>query len=201
MCEGSRAIRVGRVLRASVGSFVVGCRAVAESLPPFGALVRTDESAPSFGLVFDIAMSDDPLVRQLAVSADVPAEIILDQLENRRLPVEISVLAVGYSLDGGRRQGLPPRPPLSLDHIYLCDNDELEAFTDRLDHLRLVLNSREVPAEELLVAHLRKAAAARGSRQREAFIEDAGRELARLLGGDLLLLDAILRGITDVASS
>lgn len=188
-------LSVGRVLRASVSSYVVGCRARTELLPPFGSLVRTGGPEYSLGLVFDIALSDDPLVRQLTVSADVAAEIVQDQLENRRLPVEISVLAVGYMLDGHTRQGIPPRPPLTLDTIYLCGDDELERFTRRLDHVRLVLSSREVSADELLVAHLRAAALARGVMSREAFVEDAGRELARLLGGDLLRLDALLRGI------
>jgi hypothetical protein len=197
MSEAVLALPVGRVLRVNVSSYVVGCRALVKQLPPFGSLVRTDAAEPSLGLVFDIAMSDDPLVRQLTVAESLPPEIIQDQLQNRRLPVEISVLAVGYIQDGRSQQGIPPRPPLSLDRIYLCSDHELEAFTRRLDHLRLVLNSREVSAEELLVAHLRMAAAARPPAKRPFFLEDAGRELARLLSGDLLRLDAIVRGITS----
>jgi hypothetical protein len=197
MSESVVAIPVGRVLRANVSSYVLGCRALTEQLPPFGSLVRTDAVEPSLGLVFDIAMSDDPLVRQLTVVEGLPPETVQDQLQNRRLPVEISVLAVGYVRNSRNRQGVPPRPPLSLDTIHLCSDNELLAFTSRLDYLRLVLNSREVSAEELLVAHLRMAAAARPPAQRQFFLEDAGRELARLLGGDLLRLDAILRGITS----
>jgi len=194
MSESTLSIPVGRVLRANLSSFVIGCRAEMEQIPPFGSLVKTDAAEPVLGLVYDIAMSDDPLVKQLTVAQEVPEEIVQDQLQRRRLPVEISVLAVGYYQAGRIQPGIPPRPPLSLDHIFLCNDDELRAFTGRLDYLRLVLNNREVPAEELLVAHLRPAAAVQPSP--ESFLQDAGRELARLLGGDLLRLDGILRRIT-----
>ncbi len=198
MSESMLAIPVGRVLRANVTNYVIGCRAHKEQLPAFGSLVKTDANDPVFGLVYDIVMSDDPLIKQLTVAGNrVPEEIIQDQLQNRRLPVEISVLAVGYYLGGRMRQGIPPRPPLSLDFIFRCDDDELTAFTERSDHLSLLLGNREIPADELLVAHLQQAAAARPSPTDEYFLQDAGGELARLLAVDMLRLDGILRRITS----
>jgi hypothetical protein len=192
MPQSTSAIPVGRVLRSALSGFVIGCQARVEQLPAFGSLVKTDAAKPVLGLVYDIAMSDDLLVKQLAVTENVPEEVVQDQIHSRRLPVEISVLAVGYFQERGMQQGTPPRPPLSLDHIFLCPDDELRAFTERFDYLRRVLNSPEVPADELLVAHLRQAAAARPPRDAQTFLEDAGRELAHLLGRDLLRLDGIL---------
>ena len=62
----------------------------------------------------------------------------------------------------------------------------------RLDFLRLVYNSREVPADELLVSSLRLAAQARPEAEREPFLIGAGRELARLMGADPVRLEALL---------
>ena len=73
----------------------------------------------------------------------------------------------------------------------------MTAFTERSDYLSLLLDNREAPADELLVAHLQQAAAARPSPADEYFLQDTGRELARLLGGELLRLDGILRRITS----
>jgi hypothetical protein len=53
---------------------------------------------------------------------------------------------------------LPPQPPLSLDSLTLGDDFELRTFTQSLDYLRLVLNSAQIPADELVVAHLRRTA-------------------------------------------
>jgi len=69
----------------------------------------------------------------------------------------------------------------------------MRAFTARFDYFRLVLEAREVPADELLAASLRAAAAARPASEREAFLVEAGRELARLLAGDPVRLEGLLR--------
>ena len=68
------------------------------------------------------------------------------------------------------------------------------AFTKRLDYFRLVLDNRDLPADEMLAANLRAATEARGTGG-ETFRLSAGRELARLLAMDLYRLDAILRRI------
>ena len=103
--------------------------------------------------------------RRLVLSDNLPPSAIEDQRTNRLLPIEMSVLAVGYSNRGLVRQGLPPRPPLNLDPVYLVtDPAEVEQFTGRLSYLRLVLKSAEsgIPVDQLLVAHIRSVYELRG---------------------------------------
>ena len=151
---------IGRVLRASTTGFVAGCQVAQLALPAFGCLVKAqpvDEREAIYGLVYDIHIDDDPLVRRLVLADNPPESVINDQRRNRLLPVEMSILAVGYRLDGHIYHGLPPRPPLNLDPVELCvDSGEVIKFTDRLGYLRLVLRAvgSNVPVEPLLVAHI-----------------------------------------------
>jgi hypothetical protein len=69
------------------------------------------------------------------------------------------------------------------------------AFTQQFTFLRTILDARDAPADELVAACLRIAAAARPEAERRAFLLDAGRELARLLSGDPVRLEGILRRI------
>jgi len=193
----NQGLAIGRVLNASTTGFAAGCRVPLSDVPVFGALVRASAQGGRcqvYGLIYDIHVDDDPLVRQLASLPEPEEEVIQDQLRNRRIPIEISMLVVGHRADGHLVQSLPPQPPLSLDRVYLCDQAELTEFTSAFDYFRLVLMTRQVPADELLAAHLRLAAAARGPDGRE-FLVEAGREVARLLGADLVRLDGILRRI------
>ena len=194
----NQTLTVGWVLRASTAGFTVGSRVLQPSVPHFGDLVRvpllnTDTSI--FGLVYDVQVKDDPAVRQLILAGDMEPEAVLDQRENRLVPIEISVLAVGYRQKTQIWHGLPPQPPLSLDVLSMCDDAELRTFTQNLDYLRLVLNAAKIPADELLVAHIRRAAAAQPAETRREFLVTAGRELARLLSIDLIRLDTVLKRI------
>ena len=49
-----------------------------------------------------------------------------------------------------------------------------------------------MPADELLVSCLRLATSARPESERRPFLLDCGRELARLMGADLVRLEALL---------
>ncbi|HEY72407.1 MAG: hypothetical protein DRJ03_12515 [Chloroflexi bacterium] len=195
-----RNLRVGRVLRASSRGFVIGCRVMTPDIPAFGSFVRADGLAPGsaiYGLIYDVSVEDDPFVRQF-IGADPPDEIIQDQRENRQVPIEVSVLAVGVgqglgSNDETVRHRLPAQPPVTLDWLYQCSDEEVQAFTARLDYFRLVLEARDAPADELLATSLRAGAAARPEREREDFLVGAGRELARLLAGDPVRLEGLLR--------
>ncbi len=189
---------VGRVTRSSTTRFSVGCHVLKSDpqVPVFGALVKVPAgSAEVLGLIYDVRMDDDPFVRQMATTDGLPPEYIEDQRRNRQVPIEVSVLAVGYQVDGAIYHRLPPQPPLSLDVLTTCSDEELIAFTGRLDYFRLILDARDLPADELLAANLRYATKARSQDAGPAFLLDAGRELARLLSLDLARLDSILRRI------
>jgi hypothetical protein len=197
-------LRVGRVLRAGTRGFAIGCAVMQPDIPAFGSFVRADGLRPGsaiYGLIYDVSVEDDPFVRQF-ISADPPEEVVRDQRENRQVPIEVSVLAVGTSQglggDGARiYHCLPAQPPVTLDWLYQCTDEEVRAFTARFDYFRLVLDAREVPADELLAASLRAAAAARPEDERETFLVEAGRELARLLAGDPVRLEGLLRRLRN----
>jgi len=150
----------GRILRASTVGFAVGCRVNQLQVSAFGSLVKAqpvDTREAIYGLIYDMLIDDDPLVRRLVLAENPNPAIINDQRENRMLPVEMSVLAVGYKVDGQIKHGLPPRPPLNLDPVELCsDADEITQFTDNLGYLRLILRAADgnVPVDQLLVAHI-----------------------------------------------
>jgi hypothetical protein len=189
-------IEVGRIIRSSTTRFSVGCQVLRPQVPVFGSLVkvRTQEDDEVYGLIHDVRMEDDPFVRQMAATDGLRPEYIEDQRRNRQVPIEVEVLVVGYRHASDIYHWLPPQPPFSLDVIHTCASDELVAFTDRFDYFRLVLDNRDLPADELLAANLRYAAEARNAGGRD-FLLDAGRELARLLAMDLPRLDAILRRV------
>jgi len=192
-------LTVGRVLRSSTTGFVVGCQVMLPQMPTFGSFVKVhiQKDVEAYGLIYNVSIEDDPLVRQLLSSPDISEEIIRDQRENRQMPIEVSVLVVGFRAGDRVYHYLPPQPPPALDEIHLCGEQEIIAFTEELDYLRTILAaSGDIPADELLAASLRQASLCRGVGKPERdFLIRAGRELARLLNDDPLRLDGLLRRI------
>jgi hypothetical protein len=188
-------IPVGRIIRSSTTRFAVGCKVLQKDVPIFGSLVKVRAMGNDevYGLIHDVRMEDDPYVMQMATTEGLPAEYIEDQRRNRQVPIEVDVMVVGFRRGAEIHHHLPPQPPLSLDVIRTCTATELVAFTEQFDYFRLVLDNGDLPADELLAAHLRYAAGARADER--GFLLDAGRELARLLAMDLSRLDALLRRI------
>jgi len=189
---------IGRLLRSSTTGFVFGCSVPEPDVPRFGEFVK----APSqhgqvdvMGLVYDIVMDDDPFVRQMVATPDLKDEYVLDMRQNRSIPIEVSVIAVGYQDNGSWAQALPPQPPVTLDRISQCSIDEVLDFTAHFDYLRLLLESRDAPVDELIAVSLRRAATLRAPGEQNRFLRDAGRELARLLSRDLIRLENLLRRI------
>jgi hypothetical protein len=195
MTDGNAQFVVGRVLRSSIRGFVVASRIPEPDVPIFGSFVKAEiqrGATELIGLVYDIQIADDPFIRQLALQEEPDQIALADQREIRGVPIEVGVVAVGYRDGAQIFHGLPPQPPIMLNRIFICGGDEVRAFTERLDFLRLLLNSREVPADELIVSCLRLAAQARPEPDRRPFLLNAGRELARLMGADLVRLEALL---------
>ena len=192
---------IGRVLRASTAGYAVGCRVAQLSAPSFGCLVKAqplgaDEAV--YGLIYDIHIDDDPLVRRLVLAEEPRQAVIEDQRENRLLPIEMSVLTVGYRLNGDLYHGLPPRPPLNLDPVHLVsDAAEVRAFTDKRAYLRLIIRAvaQQVPVDQLLVAHIRQTFQQRGADGRWAMATIE--ELIELLRSNYELLVPTLEAIGD----
>jgi hypothetical protein len=202
MANQTTQIEIGRLLRAGTSGFVVGCRVSQVEAPSFGALVSVpqDNGVDIFGLIYDIHIDDDGLVRQLVTAEGVQESVIADNRVNRNVPLEISVLAVGYRQAGTIFHLLPPRPPLSLDQIFLCGNDQICQFTSagRFGYFRHVLRSKDLPIGELLAAHIQQARQAHQQAGNLAWTDDAARELITLLRDDYSTLMAVLSALRDV---
>ena len=186
------------VLRSSTAGFSAGATVNQLEAPSFGMLLkaepRTDGRETVYGLLYDIHIDDDPLVRQLILANAVTEEAIRDQRHHRIVPVEMSVLAVGYRTYENRiRYALPPKPPLSLDPVFACDANEVYQLTESFEYFRLVLGTPTVPGEQLLAATLLIAASVLPEDEQYDFLVRAGQEAARLLSGDLPRLDSLLR--------
>lgn len=192
---------IGRILRASTTGFAVGCRVGQLSVPAFGGLVQAqpvDDRECIYGLIYNMSIDDDPLVRRLVLAENPAPSVIEDQRNNRLLPIEMSVLAVGYQLNGQVKHGLPPRPPLNLDPVELVTNpNDIRDFTNNLGYLRLILRAvgSPVPVDQLLVAHITSAYALRGND--EAWAVEVVNELIELLRSNYDVLIPTLEALSD----
>ena len=199
-------LEIGRLLRAATSGFVVGCRVNQLDSPSFGALVRVplERDYQVYGLVHDIHIDDDGLVRQLVTAEGMDAgsleAVIADNRLNRNVPVELSVLAVGYRQEGRIFHLLPPRPPLSLDKIYLCDGEEVCQFTTagRFGYFRHILRAVDLPVGELLAAHLQQANLAHCQNGDPDWASHATQELIVLLRDDYQTLMSVLSAVGDI---
>ena len=198
------AIQIGHLLRAGTTGFVAGCsvsqlEAPATTNMAFGALVRAplDKDYSVYGLITDIHIDEDGLVRQLVTAENVSQEVIRDNRERRIVPVEMSVLTVGYEQNGKVLHLLPPRPPLSLDVIHLCSDAELVKFTSagRFGYFRHVLQAKDIPIGEVLAAHILEV---KLKTKNVKWVEEAVQELITLLRDDYPTLMSVLGALGEV---
>ena len=193
-------IEIGRLLRAGTTGFTAGCRVSQLTVPAFGAMVRVPlgDGYQVYGLICDIHIDDDGLVRQLVTADNVSEEVIKDNRERRIVPVEMSVLAVGYEQDGMVHHLLPPRPPLSLDVIYMCEDKDLVRFTSagRFGYFRHILRAQEIPIGEVLAAHIFQVSKVSKD---SIWRENAIQELIALLRDDYPTLMSTLGALADIS--
>lgn len=192
-------IEIGRLLRAGTAGFTAGCRVPQLQAPAFGSLVRAplEQGYQVYGLIHDIRIDDDGLVRQLVTAENVSEEVVKDNRERRIVPVEMSVLSVGYEQNDRLHHLLPPRPPLSLDLIYLCSESEIVKFTSasRFGYFRHIIHAKEIPVADVLAAHIQHASAAH---KQDGWTNHALQELITLLRDDYPTLMAVLGALSDV---
>ena len=187
----------GRILRADILSCVVGTWVEKISESYFGALVniKVSDDTAIIGVIHNIQVADDGLVRQLLSSEAISPVIIEDNRHNRNVPVEISVLFVGYIQNGQIYHLLPPGPPLSLDEMNICSDVEKRTFTTahRFGYFRHLLRNIDLPTGELLAAHLHDM---RGVNS-ERWLVDSIQELIVLLRDDYPRLMALMSALGD----
>ncbi|HTX92927.1 MAG TPA: hypothetical protein VMC09_17075 [Anaerolineales bacterium] len=192
-------IQIGHLLRAGTTGFVAGCSVSQLDAPAFGALVRAplEKDYSVYGLITDIHIDDDGLVRQLVTAGEVREKVIADSRVNRIVPVEMSVLAVGYEQGGKVSHLLPPRPPLSLDVITLCSEAELAKFTTagHFGYFRHILQAKDLPVGEVLAAHILDV---KQKTKDEKWVARASQELITLLRDDYPTLMAVLGALGEV---
>ena len=197
-----KSIPIGKLLRAENSQFVAGCRVKELETPALGSLVkvRLEDNSEIYGLITHILIKDDSLVRQLVSGVSIPSEYTADNRYNRNLPVEIHVLTVGFTQNGVISHRLPPRPPLSLDHLFLCEADDIRAFTAAGDqgYLRHILRMQDQPVEELLAAHLAQAKTLHERFSNFAWYGSACRKLITLLRDDYPRLTMVLDVLTEL---
>ena len=195
------AIEIGRLLRAGITGCVIGCRVTQLSVPTFGGMVRIplEDGSQIYGLIHDIHIDDDGLVRQLVTAGEVSEEVMLDNRVNRNVPVEIGVIFIGYENAGKLSHLLPPRPPLTLDKIFACSEGEIVGFTSagRFGYFRHVLRNTDLPQGELLAAHLQQAQQAQTTHGDPSWAHRAAQELITLLRDDYPTLMGVLSAISD----
>jgi len=149
-------VTAGRLLRANTRGCVVGCP-VRQSLPDFGSMVHIPiNNGRIFGLIYDMHIDDDGLVRQLATTENISDEVIMDNRLNRNTPVEISIVFIGYETGKKVVHRLPPSPPLSLDTMFICSEEEVQRFSKsgRFGYLRYLLTNPDIPSADLIAAHI-----------------------------------------------
>lgn len=194
-------IYIGRMLRSGMSGFVVGCQVEKIDVPTFGSLVRAPvgDHGQVYGLVHDLHVDDDGLVRHLATAPEVEPSTIQDAQANRNIPVEISVLSVGYQKEGALRHVLPPRPPLSLDLIYMCSPSEILSFTSqgRFGYFRHILRQDDIPHGELLAAHIAQSHEVHQQQGDPLWAKKAVEELILLLQDDYQKLTSLLGAVQD----
>ena len=195
-------IPVGRLLRSSITGCAVGCLRSQQNALSFGQMVRIplDDGSTIYGLVYDIHIDDDGLVRQLVSTEGISDEVIEDNRVNRNVPLEMSVIFVGYEKDQRIYHLLPPHPPLTLDRIETCSSADLARFTGsgQFGYLRLLLRDPALPSAELLAAHLRDAFTAH-QHDTEDWHDRAVSTLVALLKDDYERLTAVLGAVSEIA--
>jgi hypothetical protein len=201
------AIQIGHLLHSSTTQFTAGCAVSQLEAPAFGALVRAplEQDYGVYGLIYDIHIDEDGLVRQLVTAGNISPEVMRDNRERRIVPVEMSVLTVGYEQGSKIFHMLPPRPPLSLDVIYLCSEAELARFTGagaRLEpgrrgfgYFRHILQAKDIPVGEVLAAHILQV---KQKTKNEQWVGQATRELITLLRDDYPTLMGVLGALGEV---
>lgn len=189
--------RIGEIIETGTTLYIAESFTLHQP-PALGRLVYV-ETGPRviYGVVcYGTTASPDPGRRAVRRStAGVYDDAIYQehpQLE-RMLRTEFTVRLVGYHEQEQIYRYLPPTPPPLHYSVHDCEVERIKAFTAELTYLRLLQDIDDMPAEQLLAAHIRQVYRAREYDQ--AWLASAARHVAGLFKTDYDRLMTALYGI------
>lgn len=193
-------MRIGEIIETSTVGFWAES-VVLHDLPPLGALVAV--AVPDVGTLYGVvafgqtAGIDEGRKAVRRGTDEVFDGAIYDRHPEltRILRTTFRAVTVGYAgADGRPRHHLPPAPPPLHYSVARCDRAAVEGFTADPRYFAILAASEgEVAPEQLLAAHIRAVYADRG--RDLAWLEGAGRQVARLLKRDYDRLLTVLEAI------
>jgi hypothetical protein len=211
VASARRPDHIAEVIETSTTEFLAQCLEPEDlsfpAMPPFGSWVKSyDEEANNqiYGVVYHATTSPiDSVHRARALGLSL-ADLREQQPQIfAMLKTEFRVAIVGYQpmqrgpqgfcLGDQIYQHLPPRPPQVHQAVYSCPVDEVMAFTETLDFLRILLQVSGVPSDSLVAAAIREVYQLR--RLERDWLVQAGRMVGMLLKDDYDRLRLILSQI------
>jgi hypothetical protein len=196
----SEGILVGRLIESNARLFRFSCTPTTILLPQLGDMVCADTAPNSqtYGIIGGINFTSDDLTTRLAQGEVEKAVLVDNQYQRFAGGQWVDVAMVGYRTNGAIIPALPPRPPLNLEKIKLCTQQDLFEFTrGSLAYFRLLLElENEIPLADVLSSHLKAAHFCHSAQGNPEWIKKA---VDRLL--DLLNDFETLLGVMTAVSS
>lgn len=195
--------RIGYVLSADTMGCIAGRRINPTANPSFGEMVKisSQDQVEIYGIISNIHILDDGLVRQLATTQPIEEHIIRDNRENRIIPLEFNILFMGFRKHDRTNHLLPSNPPLSLEPVYTCSNEEIKVFTTAgsSGYLRYLIADKTALNFDLVAAHFQNLYALLQKDERKSWMDKATRALIHLYRNDYDTLNTLLHTLSDAA--
>ncbi len=204
--------RIAEVIETTTTEFLAQCIEPEEldypRMPPFGSFVKSlDEESGNkiIGIVTYVTTSPIDSVHRVRALGLSLSELRQQQPQIfAMLKTEFCTTIVGFesfeNSNNGKEpqkgtfsQYIPPRPPQIHQAVYSCKPEEIIRFSDKLDFLRILLQTKTTPPEALTAAVIRRIYHLRKN-DRDWLIQ-AGRTLSILLKNDYDCLKYILSQI------
>jgi hypothetical protein len=192
--------KIAEVVESTTSQFVAQCYELHQA-PPLGSLVKAGAGMISvYGVVSQVVTASvEPGRRAIARGRDEVDETAVYR-ENpqllKLLRTDFTALVVGHRQENRLHHYLSPHPARLHSFVYVCEAQELQEFSRRLDCLSLLLAAQPAGlGDELVAAFLRQAAQAH--QDHHNFLVTSGKELAMLLNGQTSRLNAILRRMKE----
>lgn len=188
---------VGEIVRGSISNFETQCHQLYET-PPVGSLVVSRDVTTTYGIVYEITTkSIDPGRQPVALGKN---EDTVEQVYQRNpqlsklLTTEFRSVVVGHQESSEMRYYLAPSPPRIHSFVYFCDKNTLTEFSQSLDFIQVLISSELVSNDDVISSFIHQASVTQ--QDQELFLINAGKELAKLLNGQLPRLNSFLRRLS-----